>query len=667
MKKDSKYVNFWASSTEELNYFPKYFIIEEKNQIDLVFEKYKNIKEIGFDIETEGLNPDKDEVVGLSFSFSIEEGFYIPFNHFDKQVDISIVRYFFDIIKNNDKILLIYNASFDILFLEEKGIYDFHSIKFFDVMILSFLMDTNIKMPSLKKSVLFYLGIKQITYDEVLGDKINLKNQSVINVLKYVCDDAICVRLLYHKLMPILIKECPFVLKIENSFVRCLIDVKKQKYYIDKEKLLLYKDQLEKRLKFLEVEIYKIAGREFNIASNVQVSGILKSLGIFSNKKTESGAMSVDQEALESLDYPITQYLSEHALLRKQLTTYVNPFLLVTDGFRINYMQFNVQSGRISSGGDKKNPYYLDVNIQGIPKPESKKFFVHKVNENEGVLGYEFNDTSEGAIGKIEGYNQDLNIRSCFKAEDGKYWVSIDFVSQELRIAANLSGEEKWINVFNSGGDIHKRVACDIWGEENYDKDKRKLAKFVSFGILYGGSSFTIAKVANIKQEEANKILEGFYNSNRILMSWIKNIKANCRRTGVSYSYFGYPRRLKYWYSSDNAKDRSYADRVAVNHTIQSTGAGLFKLAVCKVYKKVLQKWGDKIKISAFIHDEIDFMIDKKYIKEIIKDVVNNMEYKDKNFIVPMIVDFNIGDSWGNSFPFIFNEKGDLVPNMEGL
>lgn len=152
---------------------------------------------------------------------------------------------------------------------------------------------------------------------------------------------------------------------------------------------------------------------------------------------------------------------------------------------RFSYIDCNVPTGRLASGSDKKNMFFAHLNVQAISKPHPKMWYVHDgatISDEDlrpgevRVLDWVFSQDRKSDKWE-EGFEQTENVRSAFLPEEGHYWVSIDFNAQELRIPAALSGEPAWREAFIHGTDPHKSTAIAIWGEENYDKDKRKKAK----------------------------------------------------------------------------------------------------------------------------------------------------------------------------------------------
>lgn len=376
--------------------------------------------------------------------------------------------------------------------------------------------------------------------------------------------------------------------------------------------------------------------------------------------------------------------------------------------------------GRLAAGGDKKNAFVSPLNIQNIPKPHVTNHFVIPENickeyypevieaiDKSGTLeeaetdlryidqnrikelcdknGFDYNQVKQtgkrwsyrifGYVvseepwlipgveeGVVEGFIQELNSRSCFLPDPEYYFVTLDFNAEEIRIPALWSKEPAWLNAFRDHKDVHKSTACSIWGEENYTKDKRKMAKGANFGLLYGMTAHNFKDRFNISYEEAQEFVDQFKAGLPTLFNWIKQCELEGEKFGTVYTMFGRPRRVKSWFDTGEWSWVSFAKRTCVNTKIQGTGADILKIVMIKLFNQ-FYKTGltELIRFKFTIHDEIDYQIvkDKKHnyaaFKKILKMVMQIMRVQQPSWEFPMEVGLSIGNRWGQTIDFDFD------------
>lgn len=170
-----------------------------------------------------------------------------------------------------------------------------------------------------------------------------------------------------------------------------------------------------------------------------------------------------------------------------------------------------------------------------------------------------------------------------FNAND--IWTkNCDFNAEEIRIPALWSKEPAWLNAFKDHKDVHKSTACAIWGEENYTKDKRKMAKGANFGLLYGMTAHNFKDRFNISYEEAQEFVDQFKAGLPVLFKWIRACELEGEKNGTVYTMFGRPRRVKSWFDTGDWSWVSFAKRTCVNTKIQGTGADILKIVFLKLF-----------------------------------------------------------------------------------
>ena len=391
---------------------------------------------------------------------------------------------------------------------------------------------------------------------------------------------------------------------------------------------------------------------------------------------------------------------------------------------RFSYKTTEVPSGRLAAGGDKKNQFFAAVNIQNITKPHVtshycvpeeavKQYYpeiwealddsgtreecrtplryldIEKINqlckdnniENytipEGatrwsyrIYGWVFSEEPWLIPGVeefvVEGFIQDQNIRSTFLPDDNHYWVSLDFNAEEIRIPALWSGEPAWVSAFSQNKDVHKSTALAIWGEENYSKDKRKLAKGANFGLLYGMTAHNFSSRFNMSPAEAQEFVDAFKSGLPTLFTWIGAIEKTGEKFGTVYTMFGRPRRVKSWFDTGDWSWVNFAKRTCVNTVVQGTGADILKIVMIRIFNKWYNnpKTGPMTKLIRFkstIHDEINYQVykDKEHnyeiFKKLVKGTMESMRVKLPEWPFPMEVGLSIGNRWGQSVDFNFD------------
>lgn len=401
----------------------------------------------------------------------------------------------------------------------------------------------------------------------------------------------------------------PVIKKMEDRGV--LIDVKYLKN--------LGKDY-HKKLEKIEKEIYELAGEEFNIKSPKQLGEILftkMNLPTKGIKKSASGGYSTDIGTLEKLEEEnkIIKKIIDFRELQKLLSTYIDvlPDMVAEDGrLHAEFIQHGAATGRFSSN----NP-----NLQNIP--------------------------TRSDLGRA--------IRNAFIATPGYKLVSFDYSQVELRIAAMFSGDEYMIKTFNEGKDIHAAVAAKVFDvpEEKVDKEMRRMAKIINFGILYGMGVLALKKNIGTSKEEAQKFYDEYFEKFSSIRNYLDETKNFVRAHGYTETLF---KRRRY-FGGINSKlpfIRAMAERMAINAPIQGTSADVIKIAMKMIDERMeKENLSQKVFPILQIHDELIFEIEESLVEKVAPEIQNIMEHVLENsFIkykpeVPLDVNFEVGDNWG--------------------
>lgn len=394
---------------------------------------------------------------------------------------------------------------------------------------------------------------------------------------------------------------------------------------VDKKELQKLEREYRKELGIIAGRIFHHAGHEFNIQSTRQLAGVLyDELKITpeKQKKTATGLRTTKEEELAKLSdqHPIIEDILLYRELQKLLSTYVEKMIVLIhlDGrLRAEFLQNSTVTGRMGC----QNP-----NLQNIP-----------IRTEYG-----------------------RRIRSAFKAPPGKCLLALDYSQIELRVAAGLSGDEKLIRVFKEGGDIHTAVASNVFSvvPEKVDKEMRRRAKIINFGILYGMGVNALRQNlgSSVTREEAGRYLEEYFESYPQLSRWIDTVKRDAAKNGYVETIFGRRRYLS-GFKSAIPMLRAQAERFAVNAPIQGTQADIIKRAMVKADTLIREKgWNDSVALILQVHDELVYEVDEALVQEAAKHiryVMENVLEKEALFGIPIVAEPKHGPNWGEMQPLI--------------
>ncbi len=317
----------------------------------------------------------------------------------------------------------------------------------------------------------------------------------------------------------------------------------------------------------LEARIYDAAGERFNILSTKQLGRILfEKLGLPSGKKTKTG-FSTDADTLEAIAplHPIIGDILQYRFLTKLDSTFVEGMLKQRDAngrIHSRFMQCVTATGRISS---------TEPNLQNIP-----------VRTPEG-----------------------REIRKAFVPSEGNVLVGADYSQIELRLLAHISGDEGFIEAFNSGEDIHARTAAEVFHIplEQVTAEQRSAAKAVNFGIVYGISDFGLARNLGISVAKASDYIRRYFERYPKVRTYLKESVEQAKANGYAKTLFDRKRPLPEL-SASNYNVRQFGERVAMNMPIQGTAADIIKIAMVEVDRKLRER-GLGARLVLQIHDEL--------------------------------------------------------------
>lgn len=644
----------------------KRHLITKVSDLNDLFLRHRG-ESFGFDTETTGLDHETLEIVGFSVCFDLDAAYYVPLAHrFGSNIDDrdAALKSLFTALYEA-KVVLVYNWWYDGRVVSKYGC-DRNKVKFLDVMQLVWNTDTNVSMPSLKDSAERFLGIKSQTYEELVGGKDgSYENLAPEDCLDYAACDAYFTLALAKTLRQFYIDN-RFIVDLDCGFQKAMMDLADTPLRIDlaaAEKMLV---DSELELKRLEGEIQTAFNRVFLVSSPIQLGRVLEENGLDTGVRTEkSGQMSTGIDELEPLKskHPAIGMLIQYKELDKVVGSYIQPLVdhyrKDLDGLRVNYYLTKAPTARLSSGtGADKQKYFAKINIQSQPKGSGTLFRADftSLEDPEALFGWRFIPDPNGTF---EGQDLKLNPRACYLPRRGHYLLDIDYDAEEVVVAGNLSGDPVYLEPLSRGEDIHKSTAIRMWGEENYNKEKRKLAKIAQFGLVYGGTGYTLRKSAPEKSDaERDEIAERFWSAHSVLKSYQTAMQAQAKRAGFFKTRMGRIRRVDFWYNSPDRRERSFADRTVSNGVVQGLCGDIIRFAILRVWNDVITnpKWFNKhVFWVCTVHDEIALSVDKSpdLFTEISDAVVHRMtDFPFLQFKVPLTVSPSVGLSWGGVFEF---------------
>jgi DNA polymerase-1 len=388
-----------------------------------------------------------------------------------------------------------------------------------------------------------------------------------------------------------------------------LFRIERNGVLIDAAALAQQSNELGQRIMQLEREAHELAGQPFNLGSPKQIGEVLfVKLGLPVKKKTASGAPSTDEEVLEQLaeDYPLPAKLLEHRGLSKLKGTYTDKLAQLahprTGRVHTHYAQAVAVTGRLSSN---------DPNLQNIP------------------------------VRTVEG----RRVREAFVAPPGSRIASADYSQIELRIMAHISEDEALQRAFRENLDVHRATASEVFGVslEEVSNEQRRYAKVINFGLIYGMSSFGLARNLGIETAAAKNYIERYFMRYPGVKQYMDETRLSAKSRGFVETVFG--RRLYLpEINSPNGPRRGSAERQAINAPMQGTAADLIKLAMVKV-QDVLDREQRRTRMIMQVHDELVFEVPEDEV-EWLKVAIPRLMAGVAELRVPLLAEIGVGANW---------------------
>ena len=596
----------------------KYESVLDQKTLRTWLKRLEQAKLIAFDSETTSLNYMQAEIVGLSFAVESGEAAYVPLAHqypdAPEQLDrVAVLEQLKPLLEDPERAKLGHHIKYDAHVLRNYGI-ELAGIRF-DSMLESYVLDSVASRHDMDSLAEKYLSYKTIHYEDVTGKgakQIGFAEVRVEDATRYAAEDADVTLRLHEALWPKLETQ-PTLKKvfeeIEMPLVPVLLDMEHTGVYIDAAMLKKQSAEITKTLARLQEKAQELAGGPFNLDSPKQLQAILfEKMQLPVLRKTPGGQPSTAEDVLEELadQYELPKVILEYRSLNKLKSTYtdklpeeINPR---TGRIHTSYHQAVAATGRLSS---------MDPNLQNIP-----------VRTEEG-----------------------RRIRQAFAAPKGCVMLAADYSQIELRIMAHLSGDPGLLKAFEQGQDIHRATAAEVFGlkPEQVSDERRRAAKAINFGLIYGMSAFGLAKQLGIDRSEAQEYVDLYFTRYPGVKRFMDNTRLQAREQGYVETVFG--RRL---YLPDikaaNPQLRQYAERSAINAPMQGTAADIIKRAMISVHAWLKQS-GVAARMVMQVHDELVFEVEKAALAGVQKEVPALMSAA-AELKVPLVVDVGVGASW---------------------
>lgn len=571
-------------------------------QLDAVLPKLQAASMITFDVETTGVDEHRAGLVGLSVGWGDgpENNVYIPVSHLDgEQLSLAVVqKKIGPFLADAGKDKLAHNAKYDLIVCRRHGL----PVKgrFIDTMIGEFLLDPGSRNLGLKALAIKYLGIEMTPIVDLIGkgrNQVTMDTVSIARVADYAAADVDMTWRIWQEIRPQLEETGLIKLfwELEMPLIPVLADMEMHGVLVNPDYLQTMARELRQRLKKLAEDIYAYVGYEFNLNSTQQLSDALfGTLALPSRglKKTKSGHYSTAASVLEGLRgaHPVIDLLLSYRQLTKLLNTYVEalPRLINPETGRIHtsFDQTGAETGRISSN----NP-----NLQNIPV--------------------------RSELGR--------RIRKAFIAPPNHYLLAVDYSQVELRILAHISGDERMLDAFAKGLDIHAATASLVFGVplEDVTASQRSVAKMMNFATSYGVSAYGLAARTCLSMDEARHFMDTYFRTYPGVKRYLAETIARAKEQGYIETLLGRRRYFPVLQSTARASQqaRAAAERAAINFPIQGTAADILKIALREVHRR-LRADGYKARMILQVHDELVLETPEGELREVAPLVVETME-----------------------------------------
>ena len=585
---------------------------------------------VAIDTETSSLDAMRAELAGISLALGPNDACYIPLGHggsdmfaekppqIERQAAYAALR---PLLESEHVLKVGQNIKYDLNILARCA--SIHVAPIDDTMIVSFALDAGRSLDGIggghgmDELSERHLGHTTLTFKDICGSgkkAIPFGEVSLDKATQYAAEDADVTWRLYKHLKPRLPEEggTQVYERVDRPLIPVVAQMERHGIKVDRARLAGLSEEFTREIARIECEVFGLCGQEFTIGSPKQLGDILfDKLGYKGGRKGKSGQYSTDQAILEGLaaqGAEVATKILEWRQLSKLKSTYtealqaaINP---ETGRVHTSYSLVGAQTGRLSS---------TDPNLQNIP--------------------------IRTEIGR--------QIREAFVAEPGNVLLAADYSQIELRLAAHMADVPQLKEAFASGEDIHSRTAREMFGL--VDRDTRARAKTVNFAILYGISRWGLAGRLGMGADEAQAIIDTYFQRFPGIQSYIHATLESVRERGYSQTLFG----RKTWFpriNSKNPNERSGSERAAINAPIQGTSADIIKRAMARMMPALADAGLGHVRMLLQVHDELVFELpegDVAVAAPVIECVMAEAALPAVKLDVPLGIDIGTGASWG--------------------
>ena len=599
----------------------QYHVILKTKQLHKLVSRIKKSKVVSLDTETDSPLPTRARLVGMSFSVTPDQAFYLPFRHdypgAPPQLSTQKAFDILDSVMSDPKIKKIgQNIKYDFIVLRREGM-ELQGIDL-DTMVLSYLLEPNWGKHNLGKLALNYLKKKTIPYEEIVGkgkNQVTMNAVDIERVVPYACQDADFAMKLSEQLWPRVKENALDGIYREFDFplITVLADMETWGVKIDPARLKDLSVEIQESLDRLTGKIFEISGEEFNLNSPAQLATVLfEKMGLPTSRRTKkTKGYSTSVTILQDLaqNFPIAQHALEYRQLAKLKSTYADalPLLIYPETGRIHtsYNQTVAATGRLSSS---------DPNLQNIPA--------------RGDWGPRF--------------------RQAFIPEKGHLFLSADYSQIELRVLAHLSEDKGLIETFLRDHDIHQETATRVFADSTtlFPEEQRRRAKIINFSIIYGATAYSLARELGASNAEAQAFIDLYYEKYPKVKEYLEKSVTEALESGVAKTLFGRKRPVPELRHKDRIAQQ-FGRRIALNTPIQGTAADLMKKAMIDIWQDFKEQ-GLEAKMILQVHDELVFEVPKSEVEKtetLVKERMENVF----SLKVPLKVHLGWGANWAEA------------------
>ena len=618
---DNKIKNKSADKSSKINN-NNYELINNEEEITNWLTEAEEKGEIAIDTETTSLDPHQAELVGISLSTAIGKSCYIPLGHkTGKNLnEKNIINKLKPVLEDKSIKKIGQNIKFDFIVLYRRGI-DMNSME--DTMLMSYVLDAGKNRHNMDTLSEIHLNHKTISFKELVGSgkkQINFSEVEINSAKNYAAEDADITYRLYKIFTQSLKNEkLTSIYEIfEKPLIKILAFMEINGIKVNKDFLKSLSIKFNKKIQILEKEIFKISKKEFKIGSTKQLGEIMyNELKISSLKKTKKGSFATSASVLEDLAFKghkLPKFVLDWRQVTKLKNTYsdslqehINPN---TKRVHTSFLLAATSTGRLASS---------DPNLQNIP-----------IKSDDGK-----------------------EIRRAFAADTNSNLISADYNQIEMRILADLADVGELKKAFKNNEDIHSLTASQVFNKsiKKIDKDMRRKAKAINFGIIYGISQYGLAKQINVSNVEAEDFLNSYFIKFPEIKEYMEQTIKSCRKNGYVKNIFGRKTHIT-GINDKNYNVRNFQERAAINAPIQGSASELMRLAMIRINKKFSELKKENCNILLQIHDELIFESKKdsvEYYTKIIKEEMTSVKESElHSFSIPLLVDINVGKNWGD-------------------